>query len=210
MIRLAFLRHGETAWNRDGRIQGRADVPLSAAGRAALAGRRLPEPFRGAPAYCSPLRRAVETAALLGIPAPRIEALLIEADWGRYEGRTLAALRREEGEALARAERLGLDFRPPGGESPREIMARLSLWLGTLAAGAAGAGGAIDPTGAAQGAAVAITHKGVIRTALALGYGWDMRGRPPVRLERSGLHVLTLAADGTLAPGCEILPLEET
>jgi probable phosphoglycerate mutase len=44
MTRLAVLRHGPTAWNAEGRIQGRADIPLSAAGAAALRGLTLPAP----------------------------------------------------------------------------------------------------------------------------------------------------------------------
>ena len=67
MIRLAFLRHGITAWNREGRIQGRTDIPLDPEGRDRLARLTLPPDWRDATLHASPLSRAVETARLLGI-----------------------------------------------------------------------------------------------------------------------------------------------
>lgn len=196
MTALAFLRHGATDWNAARRIQGRADPPLSEAARTALGRCRLPEPFRAAPLYCSPLARARETASRLGRAAPRIEPRLIEADWGAYEGRTLEDLRAAEGPAFAAAESLGLDFRPPNGESPREVAARLGSWLAEMAA--------LRPR-----AILAVTHKGVIRAALVLAYGWDMCGPPPVKCDWARLQVLTLRADGSLAPDCRPLALEE-
>ena len=45
-----------------------------------------------------------------------------------------------------------------------------------------------------------VTHIGVIRVALALAWGWDFRGPPPVPVKRNRLYVMTLAADGTLRP----------
>jgi probable phosphoglycerate mutase len=72
---------------------------------------------------------------------------------------------------MAANEARGLDFRPPGGESPREVCARLQALLGELAR---------DPR-----PVVAVCHKGIMRAALVLATGWDMRGRPPVRLARA-------------------------
>src|SRR6185503_11183456 len=100
MTLLALLRHGETAWSAEGRIQGRSDQHLNDPGRAALAGRALPAACRGMRVVTSPLLRCVETAELLGVPdAPR-EPRIAEMSWGEWEGRRLADLRAELGEAM--------------------------------------------------------------------------------------------------------------
>ena len=193
MIRLALLRHAPTGWNADRRLQGRADLPLSEAGRIAFAGRKLPASYAQRQWHVSPLRRAGETAALLGLD-PQVTPALIEMDWGGYEGRTLTELQAEYGEAFAANEDRGLDFQPPAGESPRQVQERLRPWLQGLAASAVDAG--------------AITHKGVIRAILALAFDWPMVGKPPVKLDWSCLHEFRIAGDGRPAPLAMNIPLE--
>ncbi len=185
MTRLALIRHAPTAWNESGRLQGRADVPLSPQGRAAAARLRPPAMLAGADWVSSPLVRARDTARLMGGSRVVIEPRLTEMDWGRWEGRTLVALRAELGEAMVENEARGLDFRPDGGESPRDVQARLAPWL----AEAAASGHAL----------VAVTHKGVIRAILARATSWNMTGKPPERLAWNRAHLFTLAADGALA-----------
>jgi probable phosphoglycerate mutase len=184
MTPLLLIRHGATAWNASGRLQGRADIGLSAAGRAEVESWRLPAAFAGARWLTSPLRRARETAALLIGHPVTVEPRLIEMDWGAWEGRRGADLRAAAPAELAASEGRGLDFRPPGGESPREVCARLQLLAAELA---------LDPT-----PVVAVCHKGVIRAALALATGWDMRARPPLRLARDRALALAIEADGRL------------
>jgi broad specificity phosphatase PhoE len=189
MTLLALIRHGATEWNCAGRMQGRHDAPLSADGRAAVAALALPAELAGFTWHSSPLRRARETAALLGITDARPEPRLIEMDWGRWEGRTLAELRgmaATEGETFASREAAGLDFRPPDGESPRDVQVRLAPFLAAVAR-------AGRPSGA-------ISHKGVIRAVFARAIGWDLRGKPPIRLAWNAAHLFSLAADGTPAP----------
>jgi broad specificity phosphatase PhoE len=175
MTRVALLRHADTAWSAEGRIQGRADPPLSDAGRAALRELRLPDACRGMRVVTSPLARCVETAALLGAPRAEQEPLICEMSWGAWEGRRLAELRAELGEAMRENEARGLDFRPEGGESPREVLARVSQWLASLS----------EPT-------LAVTHRGVIRVVLAAASGWDMRGPPPAKLDWRAFHLFRL------------------
>lgn len=187
MMRLAVLRHAPTAWNGDGRLQGRADPPLSAVGRAQVERWLLPPALHGFAWRTSPLRRCRETAAILGRQLPSaepalIEPSLIEMDWGAWEGQTLAGLRRRHGAQMDEMEARGLDFRPPDGESPRQVQARLSPWL--LAIG----GDAAD--------IFAITHKGVIRALYALSSGWDMLGKSPDRLKDAAVHVFCVSAQG--------------
>ena len=132
---MVMIRHAPTAWNAAGRIQGHTDVPLGGDGRRALAGRRLPERFGAYRVHSSPLARAVETAALLGLDAPVLDRRLMEMDWGEWEGSTRAALAAADPAGVARNEAGGPDFRPPGGESPREVQARIVDWARSAAAG---------------------------------------------------------------------------
>jgi len=190
---LALIRHAPTAWNREGRMQGREDVPILDESRADLARRRIPDPYAGFRAVASPLRRCLDTAALLRLVVTP-ERRLIEMDWGEYQGRTLAELRAQHGDDLAANEGRGLDFRPPRGESPRDVQARVASFLGEVAAGG-------RPT-------IAVTHRGVIRAIYARAIGWDMTGEAPQELGVYALHVFRLAPDG--APSVEALnmPLE--
>ena len=174
MTRLALLRHADTAWSVERRIQGRRDVPLL--DTAAIA---FPETCRGMRIVTSPLLRCVQTAALLGAPdAPR-EPRIAEMDWGEWEGERLADLRARLGDAMAQNEARGLDFMPPGGESPRMVLRRVRQWLLEVSV----------PT-------LAITHRGVIRVVLAAATGWDMLGKPPVKLDWRAVHFFELDARG--------------
>jgi probable phosphoglycerate mutase len=189
MTSLALIRHGATDWSAAGLMQGRADRPLSEAGRAAVARWRLPPALDGFDWATSPLARARETASILLGRDAASALCLIEADWGAWEGKSLAALRRADAEAMRANEARGLDFRPPGGESPRDLQARLLPWLAALARDG-------RPT-------AAITHKGVIRAMLGLATGWNFLGKPPARLEWEAAHLFVLASDG--APRIERL-----
>ena len=182
MTALVLLRHGPTDWNEAGRIQGRSDRPLSAAGSAAVRQWRLPAELGRHRWVTSPLARARQTAALLGHPEAAPEEPLIEADWGAWEGERLDELRVRYGAEMKSLEARGLDFRPPGGESPRDLQARLRPWLRRLGADAA-------PT-------VAVCHKGVIRAIYALAAGWDMTGAPPDKLRWPAAHIFRVTAQG--------------
>ena len=76
-VLLALLRHADTQWSAEGRIQGRADPPLLPG-----AAPRLPQECRGMRIVTSPLARCVQTAALLGAPQAARE-IGRAAWWGR-------------------------------------------------------------------------------------------------------------------------------
>lgn len=176
MTLLAMLRHADTAWSAEGRIQGRSDVPLSDKGRLALRSFELPKECSAMRVVTSPLARCVETALLLGASdAPR-EPRLAEMSWGTWEGRKLAELRAELGPAMVENEARGWDFRPRGGESPREVLARVRSWLAELR----------EPT-------LAVTHRGVIRAIFASASGWDMLGKPPAKLAWNAVHLFRIS-----------------
>ncbi len=119
--RLCVIRHGETAWNAEGRVQGQTDVPLSALGEAqalALAGTLAGERF--AALYASDLERVRQTAApaarALGL-APRLEAALRERHYGKFETLTYAEARERFPRDFARFKAKELDYDFEGGES---------------------------------------------------------------------------------------------
>lgn len=151
MRTLTLIRHAVTDWNLEGRVQGRCDVPLAAAGEAqALA---LRDRFAGENVllYTSPLSRARTTAAL-AFPAhtPVVDPRLSELDYGVFEGLTLAERQRLP---EWRAWRLEPFYHaPPGGESYFDLTRRVADWFGGL------------PDAPHV---VAVTHSGTIQALLA-------------------------------------------
>ena len=187
MIRVALIRHAPTGWNQDGRIQGRADTELSDEGRAMARAWRLPPELRDFRWVTGTLARTQQTAALMGLRPEGEDPRLNEMDWAAWTGRTLADLRAEFGADMAANEARGLDFRPTGGESPRDVKARLAAWLGERA-----------QLGHHTGA---ITHRGVQRAALGLAMGWDFLGKPPLKLARDAVLMLEIDDRGTATLG---------
>ncbi|GGO81089.1 phosphoglycerate mutase [Marinobacterium nitratireducens] len=169
MLELICLRHWPTDWNREKRLQGRRDRPLADSSRRELEALAMPPELLQLPWFCSPLRRAQQTAAALGIDF-EVAAALTEMDWGAWEGQRIEDLRRDDPAGMAAAESRGLALRPPGGESPDEVRRRLDIWAETLRQ---------------QGyrRAGAVCHKGVMRALLAAACDWDMRGKAPFRLD---------------------------
>jgi probable phosphoglycerate mutase len=133
---LYLVRHGESAYNAEGRIQGQADIPLSPLGRrqsvAVAAG------FRGLEIdaiYSSPLSRALETArpvaAELGLE-PRTDKRLMEINAGIFQGLIWPEIHErypQYGEAWKSQDP---DFRIPEGESRRELMQRAEAVLQSI------------------------------------------------------------------------------
>jgi probable phosphoglycerate mutase len=183
MTALLVLRHGPTDWSAAHRLQGRSDLALSEAGRAIVETWRLPEGVARFAWSTSPLWRCRETADVLrrnhlAAGPVHVEPRLTEMSFGEWEGRTLSDLRAADGQGLAELEGRGLDFRAPGGESPRQVQTRLRPWL--------------DEIAAADTGVLAITHKGVIRALYALASGWDMRAKPKDRLIDDAVHAFAL------------------
>lgn len=128
-----ILRHGETLWNVEGRMQGHLDSPLTAHGREQA--RRQGEILRHAgaaslPLYCSPLGRALETARLaLPGTAPIVDARLAEVAMGKWQGLTRAEiLLRDPGIAADPASFLW-KFQAPGGEPLEAMRSRIAAFL---------------------------------------------------------------------------------
>jgi len=138
-----YMRHGETDWNVEGRLQGQQEVPLNARGRAQAAhcGEVLRDLFeregrdRGTLDYVSsPLGRARQTMELaraaLGLTPSdyRADRRLVEISFGRWESCTIAELRERDPQGVAEREHDKWHFRPPGGESYEMVSARMHDW----------------------------------------------------------------------------------
>jgi broad specificity phosphatase PhoE len=144
---LYYVRHGETDFNAEQRLQGRLDTLLNARGR--LQAKDCGELLRDLLArdnrgvhdlvyVSSPLQRARETMEILrpplGLPPQpyQTDDRLLEISYGAWEGLTLPEIEARMPGLLAERERDKWDFAPPGGESYRELTARIGEWYAAL------------------------------------------------------------------------------
>jgi broad specificity phosphatase PhoE len=163
-----YIRHGETDWNVEGRLQGGVDTPLNERGRAQAvhAGGVLAGLFardcRAAASLAfvaSPLQRARHTMDLvraeLKLPPGgyALEDRLREIGYGHWEGSTLAQAQVSHPELYASRERDKWSALPPGGESYASVQLRMRDWYDSL-----------------QADTVAVAHGGTARALMvALG-----------------------------------------
>jgi probable phosphoglycerate mutase len=121
--RVLLLRHGETQWSASGQHTSRTDIALTERGRAlaretAELGRRLLRGRAPSLVLTSPRARARTTAELAGLHPDRVDDRLVEWDYGDYEGRTTAEIRRDDpGWSI-------WDHGAPGGETPEQVTKR--------------------------------------------------------------------------------------
>ena len=143
MSPLVFVRHGETDWNIEGRLQGQRDIPLNDRGRGQA--RRNGEALAGSflqvtdfDFVSSPLGRARETMeivrAALGLdPADyRLDDRLKEVAFGEWEGFTGEELNARDPHIVAEREADKWRFVPPGGESYELLCERVGGWAASL------------------------------------------------------------------------------
>jgi probable phosphoglycerate mutase len=157
-----FVRHGETVWNTERRLQGRMDSPLTELGRShALQNAEtlldaVPD-LHALPFVSSPLARARATMdivrARVGLPSDgySVDEQLAELGFGDWEGMTAREIRSSHPEAWATYEASRWTEVPPGGESYQQLVARLQSWLADL-----------------RGDVVVVAHGGVGRTLRGL------------------------------------------
>jgi broad specificity phosphatase PhoE len=187
-VRLYFIRHGETDWNRDARYQGQRDIPMNDAGReqARRNGRALMKVFDRLPNadfVSSPLQRAVETMQIvrseLGLPPEefRTDDQLLELKYGHWEGQLAVDLAKTDPDGVAAKSRDPYRWRPRDGESYEDLHARVYSWLISL-----------------DGAVVAVSHGGVSRVARGAVLGLNERDIPFLDVPQD--RVLVLTADG--------------
>ncbi|MBN1826384.1 MAG: histidine phosphatase family protein [Candidatus Eisenbacteria bacterium] len=177
---LILVRHGQTLWNLEGRLQGHGDSPLSDTGiaQARAAAERLASiPIDAL--YASDLGRAMETARIVSettgrplLPEPRIR----ERGLGPLEGLTAGDAAREHPLVFRRYMSWDPDYAIPGGESEREVFERVGAWADRAAARHGG------------GAAAAITHGGVLNVFLRRVLGVPLHVPRRFRIQNAALH----------------------
>ena len=169
---LCIVRHGETDWNVEGRLQGQQDIPLNGKGRdqAAAVGRTLKRDYPGVLSYdfvSSPLARAQETMLIMrgemGVD-PRAygtDDLLKELTFGEWEGYTWPEMQARDPVSCDARQRDKWGFCPPGGESYAMLSDRVEGWMNDL-----------------KGPTLAVTHGGVARVLLGLIAGMSQAELP--------------------------------
>jgi broad specificity phosphatase PhoE len=180
-----FLRHGETEWNVEGRFCGRTDVPLSEVGRrqARLLALRV-KPLLVESLYSSPLRRALETARLIGEVIgrePVVDPRLTELNYGAWEGLDLEEIKRA-GPAIYEAwKRDPGSLAPPQGESGVQLIERVMPFLRDVAQRHPG------------GNVMVVCHKTVCRLLACHFMGVPLAEyRQAVRVENAALNVFEM------------------
>jgi broad specificity phosphatase PhoE len=161
---ILLVRHGETDWNRDRRIQGQSDPPLNDLGRdqaRALARKLAGDEIEAV--YASDLRRARETAEILaaelGLPVA-VDPELRELDFGHWEGHTVEELEANFPEAFARWTQGG-EVAWDGGETHTAMAERVRNAVRRLASAHAG------------GRILLVAHGGPVRVLLMDAEGLD-------------------------------------
>ena len=203
--RLILVRHGETDWNRESRLQGHLPTLLNARGRheAKLLARRISEeqPNR---LYSSDLPRAMETAEMIA-EATGLEIMaapeLREAHFGKWEGKTYAEVQDESpGNFNAWVES---DFRqaPPGGESAGELRERIIAFLAEVALQ--------HP----NETSVLVSHGGPCKYAIAHTLGISPTGIHRYAVDNASVHIIEIGAYGwrltTLNDTCHLREVAE-
>jgi broad specificity phosphatase PhoE len=139
-----LVRHGETEWNRAGRVQGHLDSSLTETGReqARRAGLTLATLLEGEPRFlllASPLGRAVASARIIlealgpTVSEWRTDDRLREISWGRWEGLTRAEIAAREPDLWRSREADRWRRPPPEGESHAMLAERARGWLESVA-----------------------------------------------------------------------------
>jgi probable phosphoglycerate mutase len=183
-----MVRHGETAWNAEGRVQGQTDVPLSAIGEAqaravgaALAGLRFDA------LYASDLARVRQTAgpaaAALGL-APRLDARLRERHYGKFETLTYAEAKARLPQDYARFRDKDPDYDFGSGERLRDFQARALACVAEIAARHAG------------GMVLVFTHGGVLEMVYRHAHGRGLSDARDFEIPNAALNWIEIGAAG--------------
>lgn len=178
--RLCLVRHGETDWNAQKRIQGQIDIPLNTAGRAqAQATAAGVADLRVDAVYSSDLGRALETAqpiaAALGLPLKQAAGLR-ERHYGRMQGLTSAEARERFPELHAVYAARDPHHDLEGGETLSGFAGRVAASLQALVAAHPG------------GSVLAVSHGGVLDVAYRLATGRDLTVPRDFSMPNAGLN----------------------
>lgn len=172
--RVFAIRHGETAWNAQSRVQGQLDIGLNAVGRAQA--QRLRPALEGesfTAVYASDLLRARETAEAFAVPAGlavQTDRGLRERAFGIFEGLTYAEIEQRWPQDSQRWRRREPAFAPEGGESLEDFQARAVQAAARLAAAHGGETIAL----VAHGGVLDALYRAATRAGLSAPRTWEL------------------------------------
>jgi probable phosphoglycerate mutase len=193
-MRCCIVRHGETSWNADRRLQGHQDIPLNERGlaQAEAAGRYLQNRHQQTPfsaVVSSDLMRARQTAdevaRALGM-AVVSDVGLRERHYGQFEGKTPAEAEAQDSVAYAAlVARADLAATPGAAESLQAMLARIDACLSHLA------------RAYPDKAVVIVTHGGVLDILYRRAMGRTLMGPRDAPIPNAGLNWLDIGAEGS-------------
>lgn len=186
--RVTLIRHGQTEWNVEGRIQGSKDSPLTAHGRAQAeaTAARVKEMTVDA-FYCSHLPRAAETATIIAkgcACTPVHDERLRERNFGMFEGMTREQMAREHPSVYDLMLHGGPDYAIPGGESKSDVLERALCFLNSIHHSHRGQHVLV----VSHGATLNVLSKHVLGLAVDAPLNWEQRN----------LGMTTVVHDGTM------------
>lgn len=194
MLKIYLIRHGETDWNSEGRIQGLSDVELNGRGEEQanrLAARLAHEaPFQAL--YASPLKRASRTAECIGSAvhlAIRPDGRLLERSLGELEGLTLDEIRQQFPEVHHAWTHGGMLPRIPGEETRDAFFERTSTFVRDLKAEHS------------EGRVLVVTHGGTVNMLLMTILNLDSKHNLPFTIDNASISLVTWGERGPRLKG---------
>jgi probable phosphoglycerate mutase len=188
ITRFGLIRHAQTRWNREKRIQGQSDSPVTADGkRQATRWGHVLKQFAWDRIIASDTGRARETAELINVClniSLTTDSRLREQDWGHWAGKTIEQLKTEIPNVLDAQASAGWAFCPPGGEDRQTVLERSHKAL--LEAAARWPGTNI----------LVVTHEGVVKSLIYHLCGRKFLATEPPLLKPYQLHRLVHDRDG--------------
>jgi len=180
--RIFLIRHGETIWNSEMKLQGHTDIPLSDTGVAqakALAQRLASQAISAV--YCSDLGRAVETASHIAV-SRGLEMIpqkaLRELNFGRWEGLTFSQIKEQYGDLVQRWWATPLSVDVPGGEGLSGLASRVVQAVKEI----------VEKH---QGEQVAVVcHGGPIRSLVCTVLNMDLNKYWKIRQDNAALNII--------------------
>ena len=186
--RFALIRHAQTVWNREKKIQGHSDSPLTADGEKQASGwGQILSQFAWDRILASDAGRAQATAeiinAILKVPLT-IDSRLKAQDWGQWEGMTVRQIEAQAPLVLAEQVNAGWDFCPPGGESRLAVLKRSRAAL-------------LDAAQRYSAETILVVcHEGVVKSLIYDLYGRKFLPNEPPILKSYRLHRLANGSSG--------------
>jgi broad specificity phosphatase PhoE len=189
MTRIVLVRHGQTAWNREARFRGQADVELDAFGlvQARATGRHVAARWPCVAVYASPLRRTVQTAEAVasaqGLAAQPM-AGLIDISFGEWQGCSVDEVEQRDPDLLRAWREAPHTVHFPGGESLDIVRSRIVMALDEVVARHAGETVAL------------VSHTVANRVLLCAVLGWGNDRFWRLHQETCAVNVFDVDEDG--------------